>query len=150
MRGKRPLFLIHSKVVRKEKGNQTTPPYSPRAAALNSLVGSSRVFFEFGKNSTQKTDLLFWWREKSKQKTVPLVQILESFRYPNWWNIRNWTIYNGTIYRFEYGIKWEEGINAPRLEPALNPLLAADLWQFKPPATVLSPQRLIQELVFKI
>ena len=56
-----------------------TPCQPPCAAALNSLYGSSRVFFDFGKKSTQKTDSLFLGSgKKVSKKTVPLVQLHES------------------------------------------------------------------------
>jgi len=46
-----------------------TPPYTQSGHGLNSLGGSSRVFFEFGKKCTQKTDSLFLGAgKKSEQK----------------------------------------------------------------------------------
>jgi len=57
----------------------TTPPYTQSGHSSNSLDGSSRVFFEFGKKCTQKTDLLFLRAgKKVSKKTVPLGLALES------------------------------------------------------------------------
>jgi len=68
-------------LVNKERGWKPnyTPGQPPCAPALNSLDGSSRVFFELGKKSTQKTDSLFLRAgKKVSKKTVPLVTMHES------------------------------------------------------------------------
>jgi len=66
--------------IEQEKPNDT-PPYTQSGHGLNSLDGSSMVFFEFGKKCTQKTDSLFLRAgKKVSKKTVPLVLALESYR----------------------------------------------------------------------
>ncbi len=67
-------------VIEQRKPN-STPPYTQSGRRLNSLDGSSRVFFDFGKKSTQKTDLLFLRAgKKVSKKTVPLRSAPESYR----------------------------------------------------------------------